>query len=190
MIEEWKWIKEFEGEYMVSNFGRLKSFRKNPKGHIMSEINAKGDYLSVILTGNGKKRNARIHVLVAETFIHQIPVGFQIHHIDGNKQNNRVDNLRILTSRDHAVITRIDNPDLMNGMINYNKYERPRKIQQVTFDNHVIAEYVNAKYASDITGICQRNILQVANKTEYRPGLIRSQAGGYIWRYSDESEVV
>jgi len=41
-----------------------------------------------------------------------------------------------------------------------------------------------------MTGVCGRNILQVANETEYRHGMKRSQAGGYVWKFKEEGEVV
>lgn len=51
----------------------------------------------------------------------------------------------------------------------------------------LIAEYSNGKAASDETGVCQRNILQVCNKTEYSKGRCRKQAGGYIWKFKYET---
>lgn len=42
-----------------------------------------------------------------------------------------------------------------------------------------------------MTGICQRNILQVANKEPYNSkGSIRKQAGGYVWKFEKESEMM
>lgn len=56
-------------------------------------------------------------------------------------------------------------------------------------NGHFIAEYANGRIASELTGICQRNILQVANEEEYKPGKVRKQAGGYMWKLK-ESEVM
>ena len=42
-----------------------------------------------------------------------------------------------------------------------------------------------------ICGICGRNILQVANKEPYNSkGSVRKQAGGYVWKFEKESEVM
>lgn len=78
-MEEWKWIRGFEGVYQISNYGRLKSFKKYGHGYILSNKNQKGGYLSVVLqdTIQKKKRYVRIHVLVAEAFIGRIPAGYQ-----------------------------------------------------------------------------------------------------------------
>ena len=191
--EIWKDVKGFEGIYQISNLGRLKSFKKHKSGYILSNKNQKGDYLSVILKGNNKVRHTRIHILVVESFIGDIPKGYQVHHIDGNKQNNCVDNLEIVSTRTHHILSVLDNPKLINGMINYNKKIRPKKIYQYSLDGDFIKEYPNAIEASNETGVCSRNILQVANKDEYKPGLVRKQAGGFVWSFEKldkESEVV
>lgn len=191
MIEEWKWVKGFEGVYQVSNLGRLKSFKKYSDGYILSENNEKGGYLSVVLYDSiqKKRRCTRIHVLVAESFIGEIPKGYHVHHIDDNKQNNVVTNLEIIHPKKHRIETHRQHPQISTGMMNYNKFERPKHILQYDSDGHFIAEYANGQIASELTGICQRNILQVANGEEYKPGKIRKQAGGYIWKLK-ESEVV
>lgn len=191
MHEEWKWVNGFEGVYQISNLGRLKSFKRCQNGYILSNINAKGGYLSVILSDPiaKKKRYTRIHILVAEAFIGNIPRGYHVHHIDDNKQNNVASNLEIIHPKIHRKETEITHPQIITGMRNYNKYERPKHIIQYDLDNHFIAEYANAEIASRLTGVCQRNILQVANCEEYKPGKIRKQAGGYIWKIKEEGVV-
>ena len=48
--EIWKDVEGFEGIYQISNFGRLKSYKVNPKvGYILSNVNKKGGYFSVVL---------------------------------------------------------------------------------------------------------------------------------------------
>jgi hypothetical protein len=48
-------------------------------------------------------------------------------------------------------------------------------------DGNFIAQYDNAAEASRATGICARNIKQVAGKEEFSKGYVRKQAGGFIW---------
>jgi hypothetical protein len=50
-------------------------------------------YTFVYLEKNGKKHKAYVHELVYTSFIGAIPEGFVVSHIDGNKSNNRADNL-------------------------------------------------------------------------------------------------
>lgn len=175
----------------------------------MSNTNKDGWYFTVNLFDcNGRRKTERIHRLVAKEFIGEIPKGYQVHHKDRNKQNNRFDNLEILTCREHALETIKQNPHMLDGMISYNKgrfiddgrkrYYKNKfpskkfpkgKICQYTMDGKLVSIYHTAMDASRDTGICGRNILQVANKEPFnKKGAIRKQAGGYIWRY--ESEVV
>ena len=79
--------------------GRMKSFKKNSKGYITSNKNKNGWYLTVNLFDDKNKcHTTRIHTLVAEHFIGEIPKGYHVHHIDGNKQNNKVTNLSIISA--------------------------------------------------------------------------------------------
>lgn len=190
MEEIWKDIASFEGVYQISNYGRLKSFKKYKEGYVLSNTNENGDYLAVILSNGGKIRHTRIHVLVAEAFIGKIPVGYHVHHKDGNKQNNIVSNIEIIHPKRHRKETVKQKPQIVIGMNNYNKFERPLHILQFDLEGHFIAEYANGEIASHLTGVCQRNILQVAGQEEYKPGKTRKQAGGYVWKFKDESEVV
>lgn len=187
MGEKWKWINGFEGIYQISNYGRLKSFRKDKNGYICSLSDKNGWYLTVNLFKGNKRTTKRIHVLVAEAFIGEIPKGYHVHHKDGNKQNNVVSNLEIVHPSMHSLETVKMNPGFIKGMNSYNRFKKPRHIRQYDLDNFFIAEYANAQIASRYTGVCQRNILQVAGKEKYgKNGLARKQAGGYLWRFADE----
>lgn len=187
MTEEWKWIKGYEGLYQVSNTGKIKSFHRNPNGEIRSVKHSGGWYLTLPILKDGVKKTIRIHQVVAETFIGEIPKGYHVHHKDGNKQNNRVQNLEIIHPKQHKLETIKQHPDFCKGMNEYNKYQRPRHIQQYDLEGHFIAEYANCKIASELTGVCARNILQVADKKPFNvKGSVRKQAGGYVWKFADE----
>jgi|GEM_PF-28358 len=185
MKEIWKDIKGYEGYYQISNKGRIKSFLIYRDGYIRSNKNQKGDYLRIILKTKTKTRSVGIHILVAEHFIGKREKGIHVHHIDKDRQNNCVENLKYLSSRKHHILTIKDNPNCLNGMVNYNKYIRPKRIQQFDLKGNYIAEYPNGVIASKITGVCHRNIIQVASKSEYLPGKTRKQAGRYIWKYKE-----
>lgn len=183
MSEIWKTFEVFGCRYAISTFGRIKNVETD---HIYSNKNRKGDYIRRVL-GPGYNKGLAItvllHRLVYEMFVGPIPEGFQVHHIDGNKQNNRLDNLMVVSVKEHAIISVMENPSKVNGMNYYNRYVRPQKIAQYDKEGVLLAVYANAKDASDATGVCQRNILQVANKTPYhKDGRYRKQAGGFIWR--------
>ena len=189
--EIWKDIPGWEGLYQISNYGRIKSYKQFESGKIMSLVNKTGDYFSVVLQGNGRKqRSARVHRLVAEAFIPN-PEGLpEVNHIDGNKQNNSVDNLEWCSQSYNVLHSIRMHPEQLNGMIAYNKHVRPRAVAQISkHSGEIIAVFPTAIDAHRKTGVCARNILQVANRTPFNEkGQIRKTAGGYIWRF--ESEVM
>jgi hypothetical protein len=187
--EIWKDIPSYEGVYQISNKGRLKSFKRYKNGKILSNINKKGWYFNVVLRYGNQKRSVKIHVLVAEMFLGLKPFGCNIHHKDGNKQNNSSDNLEYLKYSEHSRLTAKENPKLIYGMVYYNKNIRPTSILQFDLNGNFINEFPNCAQASKETGICRRNILMVANKSEYKPGKIRKQAGGFIWKLKLDSHV-
>ena len=97
MNEIWKDIKGFEGAYMISNTGKVLSIprigtqHRNPTLRALS-LNRDG-YVKVRLIFKGKDETHRVHRLVAEAFIPNHDGKETINHIDGNKENNCVDNL-------------------------------------------------------------------------------------------------
>ncbi len=193
MMEEWKWVKGFEGRYQISNHGKVRSFLSGEEaGRELSVKNGQGGYLSLGLIDKcGNRHTRRIHRLVAEAFIAPLIQGYEVHHIDGNKQNNHVTNLMLLSKKEHYKETKKQLPQIVTGMNFYNMYKKPKRIFQYTLAGVLVGEYANAKIASVVSGVCQRNILQVASKTPFnKKGAVRKQAGGYIWTFSCESEVM
>lgn len=103
MDEVWKDIPNYEGIYQVSNLGRVKSFKyKNER--ILKQGNDGKGYLQVCLMKNSKRRKFTIHQLVAMAFLDHTPNGMKIvvDHIDGNKNNNNLSNLQLLTQRQNT----------------------------------------------------------------------------------------
>jgi len=192
MKEIWKDVPGYEGEYTVSSHGRVKSFKGRKKGRVLSLKNCKGWYLNVILLHSGEKRgrSVKVHSLVVEVFLGiKSSRKIHIHHMDGNKQNNTLDNLFILTARAHSLVTVKENPGFVEPMRKWNQEVRPTSILQFDLHGNFIAEHTNSRDASKASGVCQRNILQVANKDEYKPGKVRSQAGGFIWKLKQKRDV-
>lgn len=105
--EIWKDIDGYEGRYQVSNFGRVRRLYQTVAPQIMNPFAGRKGYLWIKFRGNGKRRCFRIHRLVAEKFIPNPDNKPQVNHIDGNKQNNRADNLEWVTNAEnqhHAAI--------------------------------------------------------------------------------------
>jgi hypothetical protein len=98
MREEWKQIEGAEDGYMVSNLGRVKGIRKPIMGQ---HDNGIGYLQCKIKMRDGKARFLKVHRMVAIAFIPN-PYGLSdVNHIDGDKQNNRADNLEWVTHGDN-----------------------------------------------------------------------------------------
>lgn len=180
--EIWKEIKGFENIYAISNFGRLASTLSG-KWKLRKLTNSKKDYFRVNLIYNGKNKTILIHRIVAEHFLVRNDGCNEVHHKDGNKQNNKVSNLEWIDKKTHAKKHYEKNKKMCEAMNNYNKYIKPKIIHQFNKNGEYIQSFPNAADASRKTGVCQRNILQVASGDEYKPGRKRFSAGGYVWSF-------
>lgn len=184
MKEEWRDIRNYEGIYRISNCGRLLRWIGKKWKPLCLTKNVK--YMRVSLSRDCKKRSFRVNRLVYETFIGKIPNGYEVHHIDGNRLNNCVDNLIAITEKEHNRIHREANPNIVKGIVDYQKNVRAKGVVQLSLDGRFIAEYPSYKEAERKTGISYTSIRQFINKIEYAPGKLRKHAGGYLWRLKNE----
>lgn len=103
--EKWRDIIGFEGLYQVSSFGNIRSFYRDPPKIIKPSLTPNG-YPKVTLSKKGVHYNKIIHHMVADVFLNNKPTDAEcVNHIDGNKQNNHLDNLEWTThslNRKHA----------------------------------------------------------------------------------------
>ena len=98
-MEEWKDIPAYQGKYQVSNLDNVKSLNYNRTGKekILKPMENRGNYLMAVLYKDRKRKAYSVHRLVAEAFIPKIDGKNQVDHIDSNRQNNNVNNLRWCT---------------------------------------------------------------------------------------------
>lgn len=102
--EEWKVIDNTNGYYLVSNCGRVKSFKGYEAKLLSQRIHNKKYYRTDIVV-DGLERSMLVHKLVAMTFlINDKGQDAEIHHKDFNSFNNNVDNLQYLTVAEHRKI--------------------------------------------------------------------------------------
>lgn len=104
MKEIWKDVVGFEGRYMVSNLGNVKSCRYfgHEGEHLMKLSKHHSGYLVVTLGKRPERKQPTVHSLVAKAFIpnpHNLPA---INHIDGDKANNNVTNLEWVTYKENT----------------------------------------------------------------------------------------
>jgi hypothetical protein len=93
-MEVWKNIFN---DYAISNIGNLKSLKYGKEKLLKLQKDKKG-YLRVRLTINGKGKEYRLHRLVAMAFIENLENKEQVNHINGLKDDNRVENLEWATN--------------------------------------------------------------------------------------------
>ena len=99
-MNKWKEIQGFEGLYKISNEGKIYSNKINA---IMKTYINNNGYECVQLTKNKKRKHFLVHRLVAKAFIPNIDNKPQVNHIDGNKANNRVENLEWYTNSENQI---------------------------------------------------------------------------------------
>lgn len=167
-MENWKDIKGFEGLYQVSDLGNVRSLdreisyiQKNQygekqavkrlKGRLLSPRATKGGYLRVQLCN----QDYYIHRLVCNNFIRPLKPKEEINHIDGNKKNNRLDNLEI--------VSRIEN---QNHAIDNNLSSFGDKAIKVEVDGVV---YDSIGQASAATGIPKGTLIKHLDNPNIKP---------------------
>lgn len=182
MQEIWEKIKDFP-MYSVSSFGRV---RNDKRGRVLGGGLDNYGYPSVILCNKGKRKNAKVHRLVAEAFIENPLNKPQINHKDGNKKNNNVSNLEWCTNQ--------ENQDHFWRVINNDQNRRNRS--EAHKGKYLLSENPNAKSvlriedgkifptikeAAENVGITYFHIGEVCNGK-------RKTAGGYHWQFVKETK--
>lgn len=174
IVEEWKPVVGFEGLYEVSNLGNVRSIQFHGKRRIkeLSQISDKLGYKRVKLRkwDDSVAGSFQVHRLVALSFIPNPDSKPQVDHIDTDPSNNRVDNLRWVTSIENQ-----QNPitleRLKSNMIAMNKEgigprasaEKKRKI--VIFnDGTSIVKYPSISRAAKETGLSTCSIQRWCNR--------------------------
>lgn len=165
MEEEWRPIVGYEGQYEVSNLGRVRRVK------ILQPTKKKHGYMQISLVDSaGRRKSHRLHRLVAEAFVPNPDGKPQVNHRDENPENNRADNLEWATAQENTNYGgRTARAAAKNGS----------KTPVLQIDRKtlaVVAEFQSQSAAATATGISAASINACLR------GKQRS-AGGYLWRY-------
>lgn len=157
--------KEFEN-YYVSSLGRIRHKEKN---NLLKPSITCG-YYKVRLSNNGLVKDYIIHQLVYQIFKGNYDKSkYVIDHIDGNKLNNDINNLRLLTNSENA------NAALYETKTNTSA----KKVAQYTKNGEFIKEFASARLAAKELNLDSSTISKVCrgqNKTH----------GGFIFKYIEK----
>lgn len=165
--EEWRDILGFEGLYQVSSYGNVKTIKKD--GVEMSQQENRNGYMTVHLRDKGVERRAMVHRLVAEAFIPNPNELRDVNHKNGDKSDNRLENLEWASHSDN----------MTHSFRELGK--NVRHIVQLDLDNNFIERWNSIAEASEATGICRTNIGECCRGN-------RKHAKGYKWKYEEDYE--
>ena len=166
-MEQWKRINNHKN-YEISNEGMVRNINT---GYILKGRKSKSGYLQVSIKNdeNGKFHNAYIHRLVAIYFIENPFNKKEVNHKDGNKLNNRVENLEWVTAS--------ENQKHRQHILGKRKTSQ-RRIGKFSKEGILIEEFdsiISAAQSFNKSRVNIDNALQKKQKTAY----------GYIWEYLD-----
>ena len=179
-------IEKFE-DYTIDTNGNVFSKRKNK--YLKQTINKFG-YCKVTLQKNKLKKMFSVHRLVASAFIPNLSNLPQVNHINGNKQDNKFENLEWVTPKENMVkavksglFENVRNVQrekaIKNNLSKYhilaNEFTK-KKVVQCDKQNKKLNTFDSISDASRKTGISITSISYVCNNK-------RKTAGGYIWHF-------
>ena len=179
--EIWKDIEGYEGYYMVSNMGNVKSLERtvwyNGGHYKKSERILKADkegsgYYQVWLCKDGKRDRYKVHRLVAQAFIpnpNNLPF---INHRDENKQNNCMENLE-WCSRSYN--------NTYNGRAKKVGKKNSKPVYSISKESGLVTYWESAKEAERILGISSSHICSCCK------GKLNS-CGGFYWMYANTDD--
>lgn len=156
-------INNYEN-YFITTYGRVIN---NKTGKELFGRPNLGGYIQVgLYDRDGVLKWFLVHRLVAETFIPNITGSEEVDHIDGNKLNNDVRNLRWVTSSENK-------RNITKGS---RKSHPVRRIVQCTIEGEVVREWSSASEVERETGYCSVCILWCCKG-------VQKTAYGYKWEY-------
>lgn len=175
-FEEWKPLNGNKKKYIVSNCGNIinLNWHNSGKSVLCKQTTDSSGYLQVGINRVMKS----VHRLVWETFVGPITEGYDVHHKNGNKKDNRLENLCLIELHRHR---KMHNP--------INIKEKSKPIIQFTKDGTFVAEYPSIMEAyrktlipfTNISACCNGSVKKRKNGHTYKV----QSAGGFIWKYKE-----
>lgn len=103
---EWRPVPGFEDYYWISDRGQIFTQpRKGSVGGFIKIQRSTNGYPAYTFWGYGRVRTRAIHILMAEAFIGPRPEGMEVRHLNGDKTDNRLENLAYGTHSENMLDT-------------------------------------------------------------------------------------
>lgn len=169
-MEEWKSIKDFD-RYLISSNGRVKSLITNK---ILKQIFDKSTgYLNVKLRRNNKYYTKHVHRLVVENFVPNLENKPLTDHINANKIDNRLVNLRWCTQKENMEYAR------QKGLTNFGR----KKILCIELNKSFISSRQAATWLNNYKFNNTKNIESIAKfiRAVCRKDKWKKTAYGFHW---------
>lgn len=186
-MEIWKDVVGYENHYSVSNTGIVKSKLRmvekenrerqfvNTSEKILKQAIKQG-YSRVSLSKKGKVKEFRVHRLVAIAFIPNPENKKEVNHINGIKNDNRVENLSWCTPAEN--IKHAWDKGLTKRRFNSSD---SKKVMKMSIDGEDLEEYPSVAEAMRLNGIKSTGIYKCCSGKG-------KLCGGYGWRFVDENK--
>lgn len=174
--ERWSSLETKDKTIFVSSLGRVAYDIKGVRC-LYSQSSDKCGYMRI---KQQRGLSPLVHRLVALAFIGNIPADMEINHKNGNKQDNRVENLEIVSHKqnmNHAKTVLGFRFDGMKGK-NGKKHHLSMPVLCLDRSGNLVQEYESVRMAAKLCGLDASNISAVCNG---KYGHIT--CGGYFWKY-------
>ena len=180
-MERWKDIKGYEGQYQVSDLGRIRSLdrlvnvgqsntKRRIRGCILNPGHSSHGHQHVTLCdGSGSRKTALVHQKVIEAFVGPRPKGQEVCHNNGNAKDNRLSNLRYDTHKNNQAQrkehgthlpgeenpwSKLTNDQVLEIVKLYNQGNSSKDIGNLFgIDRHHVLVIIRGEAWSHITGI-------------------------------------
>ena len=187
IADEWVVCEDYPS-YMINRKGEVRSLLTNK---ILRPAKLKTGYMCVGLRKNGISKTVRVHRLLAKAFIPNPDNKPHVDHINGVRDDNRLENLRWCTNQENQSfeLARLNNSKALTGRKQSPEAVAKRaktlqksigkKVNQYTLDGEFVASYNSFNEARRLTGVWDASVRSCCM------GRFK-QAGGYIWRFATE----
>lgn len=156
--------------YYITTTGKL--FNSKTQKWLKGQINYKNGYKSYSISIDGEKHRLYAHRMVALTYLpNNNPLKTEVHHKDGNKLNNSVENLEWITSKENKKLSKNQGLEKL----------RPQKVFCYDDNKKLVAIYPSIAECCRVTGFNASWLIEQLNRK------VKTLSHGYYWSDIEDS---